>query len=103
MCHDFREVLRCDIVGVRLPMKKSVEAAMDDAIKMRSPVRYSCDYCLCFVNSVIGSKTENLHKKRHADRLSLRQTQLVLHGKCTDATKRVNSKNLLGLRVALKM
>src|SRR5258706_1281618 len=98
MSHNLGEILGCSIVRVLLPMSEPICASVDDAVKVRCPVRCGGDNCLCLVRGVCWLKTKKLGEQRETDPVCLWWTHPLVNRKRTDAAQRVNRKKLLGLR-----
>src|SRR5882724_11568632 len=103
MSHNLGEMLGCSIVRVLLPLSEAIWASVNDAVKVRCPVRCGGDNCLRLVRGVGWLKAKELREQRETNRVFLWWTHAVVNRKRTDAAEGVNRKNLLGLSVTLKI
>src|SRR5713101_7351328 len=86
-----------------LPMHETICASINDAVKMRCLVWCGSNHSLRLVGSIRRFEAEETREQGKTNCVCLWRTHLVLNRKRTDTAERVNRKNLLGLRVTLKM
>ena len=103
MSHNLGEILRCSVVRMLLPMSEAICASVDDAVKMRCPIRCGGNNRLRFVRRIGWFEAKELGEQCQANRVCLCWAHAVLNRERADAAEGVNRKNLLRLGVTLKM